>query len=113
MIFNFYLLSEIAIKFMKNLDNDQAFKFLIKRSNDEYYITMFNLGNFYERKDDIDTAIEYFQKALDNGKISAAEKLVYLNHNKKNESKAIMYNRFYHFVSSSNNSSNSNRNNNN
>ena len=110
---NFYLLSEIAIKFMENLDNDEAFKFLIKRSNDEYYITMFNLGNFYERKDDIDTAIEYFQKALDNGKISAAEKLVYLNVFKKNESKAIMYNRFYHFVSSSNSNSNSNRNNNN
>jgi len=105
---NFYLLSEIASKFMENLDNDEAFKFLIKRSNDEYHITMFNLGIFYDSKNDIDTAIEYYQKAFDNGEISAAEILDYFFRNKKNESKAFMYNRFHHFVSSSNSNSNNN-----
>jgi hypothetical protein len=110
---NFYLLFEIGIKlWIENLDNE-AFKFLIKRSNDEYYITMFLLGEFY-KKIDIDTAIEYYQKALDNG-YNDADILakLYDNKNKKNWSKIIMYKKFdlYSTFGVSNINSNSNNNN--
>jgi hypothetical protein len=115
---NFYLLFKLALKFLKKKnqeDEDKYLYFLNKRSNDEYYITMFILGIYYEGKQNIDTAIEYYQKAFDNGYNKAATILakLYDNKNKKNYSKIIMYKKFdlYRTFGVSNSNSNSNNNN--
>ena len=87
---NFYLLLKIGIKYLREDDEDKAFHFLNKGVKDEFYITMYLLGEYFENlhkqypptnpydENYLGTAIEYYQKALDNGYNKAAERLAKL-----------------------------------
>jgi hypothetical protein len=82
---NFYLLSKIGINFLREDDEEKYLYFLKKGLKDEYYLTMSFLGEHYYNlhkryppthsydENYLDNAIEYYQKALDNGYNKAAK----------------------------------------
>jgi ribosomal protein L7Ae-like RNA K-turn-binding protein len=73
---NFFLLFKVAEKFLDEDNKERYLHFLNKGLNYEYYATMYFLGLYYvEERQDINTAIKFYQKALDNGYNEAAEKL--------------------------------------
>ena len=76
---------------MINLD---SLHFLNKKEENEYYYTMDTLGRFYLDKNNFDKAIEYYQKALDNGYNKAAEKLIEIYRIKGDIENAIKYLKF-------------------
>ena len=103
---NFYLLPDIAIKFLREGDEDKTFYFLKKGLKDEYFEAMYLLGFYFENLHErhpsahpyderyLDTAIEYYQKALDNGYNKAAIKLKELYISKGDIENAIKYLKF-------------------
>jgi hypothetical protein len=103
---NFCLLPDIAIKFLREGDEDKTLYFLIKGLKDEYFKTMYILGDYFENlhkreppahPDDesyLDKSIEYYQKALDNGYNKAAKKLCDIYYKKEDYSKSDKYHIF-------------------
>ena len=88
------MLLRIAFKFIREEDKDKTFHFLNKGLKDEYYLTMFLLGDYYKEMQDINTAIEYYQKALDNGYDKAAKKLCDIYYKKEDYNKSDKYHIF-------------------
>ena len=103
---NFFLLLKIGINFLRENNEDKYLYFLKKGLKDEYYLTMFLLGEYFENLNKLyppenpydgnylDNAIEYYQKALDNGYNKAAIKLkdIYLsNGDIENASKYLKF----------------------
>ena len=103
---NFYLLPRIAIKFLRDGDEDNTLYFLNKELKDEYYKTMYFLGKYFENlhklyptalahdENYLDKATEYYQKALDNGYNRAAEKLCDIYWEKEDYLKSEKYHKF-------------------
>jgi ribosomal protein L7Ae-like RNA K-turn-binding protein len=100
---NFYLLLKIGINFLRE-DNEEKYLYFLKKGlKDEYYLTMFLLGEYFENLyklyppenpyngNYLDNAIEYYQKALDNGYNKAAERLVELYKSKGDIANASKY----------------------
>ena len=75
---NFFLLFEVALKFLDEDNNERYLHFLNKGLNYEYYATMAFIADYFEKRQDINTAIKYYQKAFDNGYNKAAKKLAEL-----------------------------------
>ena len=104
---NFFLLLNIALKFMREEDKKKTLYFLNKGVKDEYYLTMSLLGELYYDlhklyppvhpydESYLNDAIEYYQKALDNGYNKAAEKLSKLYLINSDEDNAKKYLKFY------------------
>jgi len=94
---NFYLLCTIAMRMKEENDNDKYLYFLNKGLNDEYCINMFCLGDYYneDMHKDNDAAIEYYQKALDNGYDVAASKLANIYHTNGDEETGNKYSKFF------------------
>jgi hypothetical protein len=104
---NFYLLLKIGINFLRE-DNEEKYLYFLKKGlKDEYYLTMSLLGEHYYNlhkryppthpydENYSDNAIEYYQKALDNGYNKAAERLLELYLINRNEDNARKYLKFF------------------
>jgi hypothetical protein len=94
---NFFLLSTIAFRIKEENDNDKYLYFLKKGLNDEYFSHMYALGNYYneDMHKDNNAAIEYYQKALDNGCDIAALKLANIYHTNGDEETGNKYSKFF------------------
>jgi len=95
---NFFLLLKIAVKFLREDNKDKYLEFLINGSAHEFFITMRLLGDYYYENDDIDKAIEYYQKALDNGYNEAVERLWVLYNIKKDDESVTKYRKFIEYM---------------
>jgi hypothetical protein len=99
---NFYLLSEIGRNFLIEKDNVKGINTLKKAEKNEFYETMYILGIYFynmylkypHEESYLDNAIEYYQKALDNGYNKAAEILSELYNIKGDRDNAIKYLKF-------------------
>jgi hypothetical protein len=103
---NFYLLLKIGINFLRKDDEEKYLYFLKKGLKDEYYLNMSLLGEHYYNlhkryppthpydENYLDNAIEYYQKALDNGYNKAAEILKELYISKGDIDNASKYLKF-------------------
>jgi hypothetical protein len=94
---NFHLLYKIGKKFYDEEKYDEAFTFFNKGEKYEYFPTMFLLGEIYSKKD-LDKAIEYYQKALDNGFNGAARILVDIYIRKREYEKAEKFLKFAVYI---------------
>jgi len=105
---NFYLLYKINRKFLIEKDDEEkTFYFLKKGLKDEYFEAMYLLGFYFENlhkrhppahpydESYLDTAIVYYQKALDNGYNEAAKKLAELYLINSDEDNARKYLKFF------------------
>jgi len=92
------LLLKIAVKFLREDNKDKYLEFLINGSAHEFFITMRLLGDYYYENDDIDKAIEYYQKALDNGYNEAVERLWVLYNIKKDDESVTKYRKFIEYM---------------
>jgi hypothetical protein len=88
---NFYLLYKIASKLILDGNYLDSLHFLNKKEENEYYYTMDTLGRFYLDENNFDKAIEYYQKALDNGYNKAAKKLSEIYMSKEDMENAKKY----------------------
>ena len=108
---NFFLLIKIAINFLRENDKEKYLYFLRKGLKDEFYITMYLLGEYFENlhkqypptnpyeESHLDIAIEYYKKAFDNGYNQAAERLVELYIINRDEENAKKYLNFFRITS--------------
>lgn len=108
---NSFLLFKVALKFLDENDEDKAFHFLNKGVINEYYLTMFLLGEYFEilykqnpleNQNDDNTnflnAIKYYQKALDNGHNEVAVKIAELYSINNDFENATKYSNFYNYT---------------
>jgi len=105
---NFFLSTEISNKFLIEKDYDKGINILQKAEQNEYYLTMHILGSIYYKmhlaypheESFLDKAIEYHQKAFDNGYNEAAKILRDLYNIKGESDNAIKYSKFIYFTKS-------------
>jgi hypothetical protein len=105
---NFFLSTEIGNKFLIETDYDKCINFLQKAEQNEYYLTMHILGSIYynmhlahpHEEIYLNNAIEYHQKAFDNGYNEAAKILRDLYYIKGDIDNAIKYSKFIYFTKS-------------
>jgi TPR repeat protein len=105
---NFYLLYKINRKFLIEKDDEEKTLYFLKKGlKDEYFEAMYLLGFYFENlhkrhppahpydESYLDTAIVYYQKALDNGYNEAAKKLAELYLINSDEDNARKYLKFF------------------
>ena len=107
------MLLKIGINFLREDDKEKYLYFLKKGLKDEYFLTMYLLGEYFENlhklyppvhaydENYLNDAIKYYQKALDNGYNKAAKKLCDIYTIKEDNSKIDKYYKFEFFTRNS------------